>query len=299
METSTPGNRRLYNISEVACPDSCNQPEQERGCHFRMGPDRFTCTKCQLRIWRHFMGCELSATDLQEMLHGEKVTSTAKTLTWKKDGQETTIRGRLVFNAEYKVRIAPKLKSKQTTDEACPKCKTGKLQLITAIDNSKWYGCSGYPQCRFTKAFIPHTFKPALLKNRTDGTQDDKDGNETKSSRNSDGGSGQSQSTTLQIKKSPPPERQSTELKKPSMPADSHLDFAARQALADATFKDRQNTSVHGPAAPALAKPADTNTRQTDGQDRYQRIPKFILRMLKLEEPKVQQPEVPVPSLSK
>src|SRR6266487_415786 len=143
METSTPGNKRLHNISEVSCPDSCNQSEQEKGCHFRMGPDRFTCTKCQLRIWRHFMAYELTPTDLQEMLHGEKITSSEKTLTWKKDGKETTIRGRLLLNEGYKVRIAPKLKSKQITDEACPKCKTRKLQLITAIDDSKWYGCDG------------------------------------------------------------------------------------------------------------------------------------------------------------
>ena len=163
MQTSRPAHKRLYDISEVSCPDSCNQPAGEKGCHFRMGPDRFTCTKCQLRIWRNFMGYELTPTDLQEMLHGDKVTSTEKTLTRQKDGQEITIRGRLMLNEEYKVRIAPKLKSKTATDQTCPKCKTGKLQLITGIDDSKWYGCSGYPQCRFTKTYIPHTFTPAML----------------------------------------------------------------------------------------------------------------------------------------
>lgn len=218
METSAPGNKRLYTISEVACPDSCNQPESEKGCHFRIGPDRFTCTKCQLRIWRHFMGCELSPTDLQEMLHGEKVTSSEKVLTWKKDGKETTSRGRLVLTGEYKVRIAPKLKSKQPTDEACPKCNTGKLQLITSIDGSKWYGCSGFPQCRFTKAFIPHTFKTAPVK---------KEGERAEDSRK-------------------------------------------------ATRSGAHNGETSGGQSQPIAERAEAS-----GHDRFQRIPKFILRMLK------------------
>lgn len=200
------------------------------------------------------MGYELTPMDLQEMLHGEKVTSSEKTLTWKKDGKETTIRGRILLTEEYKVRIAPKLKSKQPTDEACPKCKNGRLQLITAIDDSKWYGCNGYPQCRFTKPFIPHTFNPTLLKNRTDGTKDGKDRSETKSSRNGDSGNGQSQSATLRTKKPTPPEKQSLEPRTLETPAIS--------------------------------------------LDGYQRIPKFILRMLKLvEKPVVKWPDDP--SLSK
>ena len=295
METSTPGNKRLHNISEVSCPDSCNQPEQEKGCHFRMGPDRFTCTKCQLRIWRHFMGYELTATDLQEMLHGERVTSSEKTLTWNKDGKETTIRGRLLLNEDYKVRIAPKLKSKQITDEACPKCKTGKLQLITAIDDSKWYGCDGYPQCRFRKAFIPHTFKPALLDNRPDGAKNGKGASGTEGAQNGDSGSGQSQSATLRIRKSPALEKQSTEPEKADTPAGDELDCVARPEVpAEAVLTDRRGTSAHGKTAPAGAEASDPNGRQAMGRDVYQRIPKFILKMLKLvEQPTVKRPDAP------
>lgn len=297
METSTPGNKRLHNISEVSCPDSCNQPEQEKGCHFRMGPDRFTCTKCQLRIWRHFMGCELTPTDLQEMLHGEKVTSSEKTLTWKKDGNETTIRGRLLLNEGYKVRIAPKLKSKQITDEACPKCKTGKLQLITAIDDSKWYGCDGYPQCRFTKAFIPHTFKPALLDNRPGGAKSGKGASGTKGAQNGDSGSGHSQSATLRIKKPPTLEKQPTEPENAEAPADDGMDSVARpEVLAEAPLATRRETSAHGKTAPepAFAEVSDPNGRQSMGRDVYQRIPKFILKMLKLvEQPTVKRPDAP------
>ncbi len=242
METNTPGNKRLYNASEIACPDSCNQPEQEKGCHFRMGPDRFTCTKCQLRIWRHFMGYELNATDLQEMLHGDKVTSTEKALTWKKGGQETTIRGRLVLNEEYKVRIAPKLKSKLPTDQACPTCKTGKLQLITAIDDSKWYGCNGYPQCRFTRPFIPHVFKTAPLTKNDDERSDDGKKKTGTSARKCESGGGHTQSAALGIKR---------------------------------------------PLSRETRSPATDEVEEVDN-DRFRRIPRFILRMLKLDrEPSV------------
>lgn len=297
METSTPGNKHLHNISEVSCPDSCNQPEQEKGCHFRMGPDRFTCTKCQLRIWRNFMGYELTPTDLQEMLHGDKVTSSEKTLTWKKDGNETTIRGRLLLNEDYKVRIAPKLKSKQITDEACPKCKSGKLQLITAIDDSKWYGCNGYPQCRFTKTFIPHTFNAAPLKKDSGETKAGKGASGTKGAQNCDSGSGQSQSATLRIRKSPAREKQSTEPKNTNTPADDEMDFAARPEVpTEAALTDRRQTSAHGKTAPepAFAEASDPNGRQAMGRDVYQRIPRFILKMLKLvEQPTVKRPDAP------
>jgi len=299
MGTITPSNRRLCNISEVACPDSCNQPENEKGCHFRMGPDRFTCTKCQLRIWRHFMGCELTPTDLQEMLHGEKVTSSEKALTWKKDGAEITIQGRLVLNEEYKVRIAPKLKSKQATDEACPKCKTGKLQLITTIDDSKWYGCNGYPQCRFTKAFIPHMFKPALLKNHPVGAKDDKEARKARGADDSEGGSGQSQSATLRIKKSTQPGQQPPERKTEDTQSDNHLDSPARQeGQAEAPLRDWRNTSVQDATVPSptFAEALDPRGVPAAGKDGYQRIPKFILRMLKLGEgPTLKRPDAPSP----
>lgn len=222
------------------------------------------------------MGYELTATDLQEMLHGEKITSSEKTLTWKKDGKETVIRGRLVLNEEYKVRIAPKLRSKQTTDHTCPKCNSGKLQLITALDGSKWYGCNAFPHCRFTKAFIPHTFKSALLEDRSNRTQDGETGSET----NCDVTSVQSQSDTIQIKNIQTTKKQSAELKKPERPARGRLDSATPPAAPiGATLKGRQNPSVHAGKA--------------DGQNPYQRIPKFILRMLKLDEPQVRQTKVP------
>lgn len=248
METNAPGNKRLYTISEVACPDSCNQPQAERGCHFRIGPDRFTCTKCQLRIWRHFLRYELTPTDLQEMLHGNKITSSEKPLTWKKDGNETTIRGRLVLNEEYKVRIAPKLKSKQPTDEACPKCKAGRLQLITATDGSKWYGCSGFPQCRFTKTFIPHSFKPAPL------TEKSQRPDERKRARSS-----------VRPKK------------------DEALASGLSHAGKNLVTKEFQEAAAQKAETPSPVISSAAAKAEASDHDRYERIPKFILRMLKLE----------------
>ena len=276
MQTSRPAHKRLYDISEVSCPDSCNQPAGEKGCHFRMGPDRFTCTKCQLRIWRNFMGYELTPTDLQEMLHGDKVTSTEKTLTRQKDSQEITIRGRLTLNEEYKVRIAPKLKSKTVTDEACPKCKTGKLQLITGIDDSKWYGCSGYPQCRFTKTYIPHTFTPAMLQAGSGGEKPGgKHANSSKNGQESAGGSGQSQTSTLRIQKMP--------LAAKSQDGEPEPD-KAREA----------SPGQHAVPEAATATALDANARQPAKPERYRRIPAFILEMLNLpRSPAVAPPEAP------
>jgi hypothetical protein len=113
------------------------------------------------------MGYELTPTDLQEMLHGDKITSSPKALVWKKDGKEAALLARLVLNEDYKVRLAPKLKSKRPTDELCPQCKTGKLQLITAVNGSQWFGCENFPKCRFTKPFIPHRFNPEPIGRET------------------------------------------------------------------------------------------------------------------------------------
>ncbi len=266
MQTSAPAHRRLYDISEVSCPDSCNQAGHEKGCHFRMGPDRFTCTKCQLRIWRNFMGYELTPTDLQEMLHGEKVTSTEKTLTRHKDGQEITICGRLMFSEEYQVRIAPKIKAKQPTDQPCPKCQTGKLQLITGIDDGKWYGCSAYPQCRFTKPYVPHTFKSALLEAGSRGAKSDsKDGQES-------AGGGQSQSSTLKMRKTVP---------RLQTPAGNQCKQPREALIAE----NEAPIPMAGIAPTAAAN-------QPAAPDRYRHIPKFILEMLHLTQPpKVAPPE--------
>jgi len=228
MQTSVPAHRRLYDISEVSCPDSCNQAEREKGCHFRMGPDRFTCTKCQLRIWRNFLGYELTPTDLQEMLHGEKVTS---------------------------------------TDQPCPKCQTGKLQLITGIDDGKWYGCSAYPQCRFTKPYVPHTFKSALLESGSRSAKSgSKDGQES-------AGGGQSQSSTLKPRKTMPRPQPSAENAECNQP---------RAAL----------IAESGAPIPTYGIASTASANQPPAQDRYRHIPKFILEMLHLTpQPKVAPPE--------
>ncbi len=263
MQKSGPAHRRLYDISEVSCPDSCNRPQEEKGCHFRMGPDRFTCTKCQLRIWRNFLGSELTPTDLQEMLHGDKVTITEKTLTRKKDGQETTIRGRLMFNQEYRVRLAPKIKSKLATEETCPKCGGGKLQLITSIDDSKWYGCSSYPQCRFTKTYLPHTFKPAthetsgrVIKSNTEA------GDGSGNGQNAAAGGGQSQASTMKVRKGN------------SLQKTSHGKAESKPrgpVIAD-----------NGTASQVSETPSSEAPGQQTSPEKYRHIPRFILEMLHL-----------------
>jgi ssDNA-binding Zn-finger/Zn-ribbon topoisomerase 1 len=145
--------RTLIDISDISCPDSCNQPD--KGCHFRAGPEQFTCTKCQLRIRRNFLGYELSATDLNEMLHGKKVTSDEKTLRGK---NQTDFRAKLVLNERYEVQLASRPTGKEITEEICPKCGKAKLCLITKFDGSKFYGCSGYPACKFSRNYVPHLF---------------------------------------------------------------------------------------------------------------------------------------------
>jgi ssDNA-binding Zn-finger/Zn-ribbon topoisomerase 1 len=210
------------------------------------------------------------------MLHGDKVTSTEKTLTRQKDSQEITIRGRLLLNEEYKVRIAPKLKSKTATDETCPKCKTGKLQLLTGIDDSKWYGCSGYPECRFTKTYLPHTFTPAILKVGSDREKPDgKNANSSKNGQESDSGGGQSQTATLRMQKMPlavtPPDGEP----KPNNPREAFL-------------------GQHSVPGAATAAEPDATAKQPAKPDRYRHIPAFILEMLHLpRSPAIAPPEAP------
>lgn len=206
------------------------------------------------------MGCELSPTDLQEMLHGDKVTSTEKTLTRHKDGQETTIRGRLMFTEEYRVRIAPKIKTKQSTDQTCPKCQIGKLQLITGVDDGKWYGCGAYPQCRFTKPYVPHTFKSALLESGRRGAKSDsKDGQES-------AGGGQSQSSTLKLRKTVPREQTSAGRPECNQPPGALI-------------------PENGAPVPTSGVASTAAASQPVALDRYRHIPKFILEMLHLTQP--------------
>ena len=76
------------------------------------------------------------------------------------------------------------------------------------------------------------------------------------------------------------------------------MDFAARPEIpAEAALTDRRETSAHGNTAPAGAEASDPSGRQAMGRDVYQRIPKFILKMLKLvEPPTVKRPDAPSPS---
>ena len=72
--------RNPIDITEIHCPDCCTVPAAEKGCHFQAGADAFTCAKCQLRIRRSYSGYLLTCEDLNEMLHGLKITSEAKAL---------------------------------------------------------------------------------------------------------------------------------------------------------------------------------------------------------------------------
>lgn len=263
MPTDRPAHRRLYDISEVSCPDSCNRPPEEKGCHFRMGPDRFTCTKCQLRIWRNFMGYELSPTDLEEMLHGDKVTSTERTLTRKRDGQETTLRGRLMFNEEYKVRLAPKIKSRLATEETCPKCGAAKLQLITSIDGSKWYGCSGYPECRFTRTYLPHTFKPTTPGGHL-GKSDSTTPKSSGKGRDETGDDGQKHAAMLKLQRANQPQKTSYQSRTGT---DNPSGAVAAQS---------------GATQPSPQPVPEGISEQRPSPEKYRRIPRFILKMLHL-----------------
>lgn len=242
MAEKVPATKQVYGISEVVCPESCNCPASERGRHFRAGPDCFTCTKCHLKIWRHFMGYELTPTDLQEMLHGDKITSASKALIWKKDGKEISLQARLVLNENYRVRLAPKIKTKRPSGETCPDCKTGELLLITAKDDSQWYGCENFPRCRFTKPFIPHRFNPQPA-NEPHLAVDTPARPATTASR--------------PMLSTPPPQRARSKAKIPN---------------------------TNRPPEPIPSRPiAQSSASPRD----HQRLPDFILKMLKLPPPKV------------
>ena len=72
------------NLDQVRCPDACATPESEKGCHFREGPDAFTCQKCKLRVLKLFIGYEITATDLDQLFR-TGVTPDEKTLK-RRDG---------------------------------------------------------------------------------------------------------------------------------------------------------------------------------------------------------------------
>lgn len=149
------GHRDLVDISDVACPDSCNQPKSEQGCHFRAGPSAITCTKCGLRLQRLFLGYELSATDVHDMLHGDKITHDTKLLK-SKEGKEFS--AKLIFNELYQIALAPRNSNSQVSTEPCPKCGQGKVKLVTLQNSDSFYGCTNYPACKYSKKFVPHTF---------------------------------------------------------------------------------------------------------------------------------------------
>jgi hypothetical protein len=141
-------------ISEVSCPDNCNMPEAQKGCHFKATEKEFTCTKCQLRIRRNYNGYVLQPSDFQEMLHGDKITAEEKRL---KDRDGTESLARLMLDPSYRVCRAPKNKAvlREQVQEICPKCGA-KLHLVTRGNGTKYYGCSG--NCTFFKEYVPHTF---------------------------------------------------------------------------------------------------------------------------------------------
>jgi len=147
--------RNPVEITAISCPDSCNIAAAEKGCHFQMGPDAFTCTKCPLKIRRSFSGYLLSCADLNEMLHGLKITADAKIL--QRKGEE--YKSHLKLDANYHVRLASKAGAvaRKETQEVCPSCGS-RIFLFTKGDGSKYCGCAGLPKCTYTKKFVPHAF---------------------------------------------------------------------------------------------------------------------------------------------
>ena len=134
----------------MRCPDACATPESEKGCHFREGPDAFTCQKCKLRVLKLFIGYEITATDLDQLFR-TGVTPDEKTLK-RRDG--SAFQARIMYDPKLGLGLAPKT-TRQATDETCPKCGRAKLRIVTKRDGSKFCGCSGWPECTFTKPFVP------------------------------------------------------------------------------------------------------------------------------------------------
>ena len=301
-------------ISEVSCPDDCNMPDSQKGCHFKASEKEFTCTKCQLRIRRSYNGYVLQPSDIQEMLHGDKITTEEKCL---KDRDGTESFARLMLDSRYQVCRAPKNKAvlREQVQEACPQCGA-KLYLITRGNGTKYHGCSG--DCTFFQEYVPHTFSrqaqaPAriIVPKANKGKADDP---ETKPAA-SITQPGEIDPIFSSLFPSEPTEAKGPVLDasgKPVEPAEPEIlnsdifsidpllklpdDFKEPlmpEPPADPTPPDEPPASTGPAPAAAATEPGDGDTAEAKsseaaatnsggGNDRYARIPRFVRDILKL-----------------
>jgi len=283
-------------ITEIHCPDSCTVPAAGKGRHFQIGADAFTCTKCQLRIRRSYSGYLLTCDDLQEMLHGLKITSEAKDLL--RGGKEH--KARLVFDETYRVGLAPKSRAveREQTQEVCPNCGA-KIYLITKGDGSKHYGCAGFPRCGYARKYVPHIFnRDAVLQQDTRPSPAEAE------------------------KAAPVPHEEQTAAPAPANPAapvaETKPEPRAPEAVApkqdveagpllDASGAPEgrlQPRSGGIAATDVLSLPPDiTEPLFERTSDKYWRIPNFIKKLLRLQDeglvptrPKMHAPQMPLPN---
>lgn len=254
-------------LSEVRCPDSCNLPEAQKGCHFRASAEAFTCAECRLKIRRLYNGYVLEATDLQELLHGEKITA-AKPLK-NKDGKESS--ARLMLDQNYRVCKAPKNKavSKEETKEACPNCGA-KLLLVTKGDGSKYYGCGGSAKCTYAREYVPHAFKqqPRVRP----GLGEDQPAPAKDAPKAAD------EASLLLQPATPDPDAQIGPLLDPSgRPETDGVPYSDAQLPSGAIFSDPLWSLPAEIAEPLIAAPPPE-------VGKFQRIPKFVKDLLGLSE---------------
>ena len=148
-------------IAEVHCPSNCSS--SEKGAFFKEDAQYFSCTRCKLKIWRKFMGYQLTPLDLSEMFQF-KFTSRECTLISRQDAQDKSFKSALMLDENFKVKLVSKIRNKEQTEELCPSCGAI-LTLNTNQNGTRWYGCSNYPACKFTKKTDP-VVQPTMSENQ-------------------------------------------------------------------------------------------------------------------------------------
>lgn len=159
MSTNT-----IQAIGEVPCPSHCNSVE--KGCFFEDNGTAFSCSRCSMKVRKNFMGYDITPQDLHEMLQF-KCCQGERPLINKRDGADKPFHSAIMLDEKFQIKLAPKLRNKELTDEVCPSCGS-KLHLNTNHNGTCWFGCSGYPNCKYTRkapnaeTATPEEGKPVL-----------------------------------------------------------------------------------------------------------------------------------------
>ena len=156
--------KAIKTINEVSCPSHCSATD--KGCFFEDVGSQYACTRCSIKVRKTFMGYNITPQDLHEMLQF-KCCQGERQLVSNRDGVDKQFHSAIMLDERFQVKLAPKLRNKELTEEICPSCNS-KLHLNTNHNGTRWFGCSGYPSCKYTRkapsleAAVPEEGKPVL-----------------------------------------------------------------------------------------------------------------------------------------